>query len=70
MSPQAAGSVHSHPTLPGFSDKPSKNDIEVAKQTKKNVWVVSSSGLWNVDPSGEVSNVYQSPTWFKDKEPK
>lgn len=48
VSPQASGTVHTHPSTGGFSDKPSKNDIEAAKQTKKNVWVVSQSGLWQL----------------------
>jgi hypothetical protein len=47
------------------ANKPSKNDIEAAKQTKKNVWVVSQSGLWSVDPSGNVANVYSDPDWMK-----
>lgn len=32
VSPQAMALVHTHPSVGGFSPRPSKNDIEVAKQ--------------------------------------
>jgi hypothetical protein len=65
VSPSASGTVHTHPSTGGFSDKPSKNDIEAAKQTKKNVWVVSQSGLWSVDANGAVTNVFSDPDRMK-----
>jgi hypothetical protein len=65
VSERASGTVHAHPSIGGFSDKASKSDIEAAKQTKKNVWVVSQSGLWAVSPDGSVSNVFSDPEWMK-----
>ena len=49
----------------GFSSRPSQNDIEVAKQTKKTVYVVWCSGLFAVDPSGNVTNTYSDLNWMK-----
>ena len=65
VSPQAMALVHTHPSVGGFSPRPSKNDIEVAKQTKKTVYVVGSQGLFAVDPGGDVTNVYSDPDWMK-----
>ena len=65
VSPQAMAIVHTHPSVGGFSPRPSKNDIEVAKQTKKTVYVVGAQGLFAVDPSGVVTNVFSDPEWMK-----
>jgi hypothetical protein len=65
VSPQAMALVHAHPLVGGFSPRPAKNDIEVAKQTEKTLCVVGSQGLFAVDPSGNVTNVYSDPEWMK-----
>lgn len=70
ISPSTMATLHTHPTDSRWSDKPSGNDIEVAKQSHRVVYVVSQSGLWSVDPAGKVEQVFKSPTWMSDKNPK
>jgi hypothetical protein len=53
------------PSVGGFSSRPSQNDIEVAKQTKRLCTSFGARGLFAVDPSGNVTNVYSDPDWMK-----
>jgi hypothetical protein len=69
-SPMAVGSVYTHPAVGGWSNRPSENDVNVAKKLKQNVWVVSRSGLRNVDKDGQITNVHSDPEWMKKTSPK
>jgi hypothetical protein len=64
----AMGSIHTHPN--DRTDKPSTDDIEIAKRVHKTIFVVSRSGLWSVDPGGAVSHVFQDPGWMDEKKKK
>ena len=52
------------------TDKPSVDDIEIAKRVHKTIFVVSRSGLWAVDPGGVVSQVFKNSDWMSQKNPK
>ena len=60
--PDDFGINHTHPS--SSSDRPSSNDVEAAKKIKKNIWVTSRTGLWNVDPNGKVTQVYDNSDWM------
>jgi hypothetical protein len=62
------GIVHTHPNA--SSDKPSANDVEAAKKIKKPIYVTSRTGLWMASPDGKVTQVFKSPSWMTDKDPK
>jgi hypothetical protein len=67
VSPNAVYLLHTHPN--GWSDKPSANDQQVARRTKRPQYVVSQSGLWVTD-GGKPVQIFSSPTWYQDKEPR
>jgi hypothetical protein len=60
--PDSLGVVHTHPNA--FTHGPSDNDIAAAKKAHKTIWVVSSGGLYSVDPGGNVEHVYKDPNWL------
>jgi hypothetical protein len=68
MPRNALASMHTHP-IKG-EDQPSPADQNVSKTNKMQGYVVSRSGLWHTDVDGKVSHVFQSPSWFADKNPK
>ena len=70
VSPDKYATLHAHPSTHGWSDQPSANDVEIANKSHRVVYVVSRSGLWSVDPAGKVEQVFESPTWMTDKNPK
>ena len=60
--------IHTHPRAsPGkkWIQEPSATDIEVAKNNGENVYVVTSSGLWQVEPSGKVNHVFTNHAWMR-----
>jgi hypothetical protein len=61
----AMGSIHTHPN--DRTDKPSADDIAIAKRVHKTIFVVSRSGLWSVDPSGDTTQVFKNPNWMDEK---
>jgi hypothetical protein len=62
--------LHTHPR-PIVSKKwvqqPSQADIDVAKDNRQNVYVLTSSGLWQVEPDGIVNHVFASNDWMRAK---
>lgn len=60
------GILHTHPNNP----RPSPGDIDDAKQNHMTIYAASPEGLWQVSPSGEVQQVFNSRTWYSDKNPK
>ena len=64
----AMAAIHTHPN--DRIDKPSADDIGIAKRVHKTVFVVSRSGLWSVDPTGNVTQVFQGPGWMEEKNKK
>jgi hypothetical protein len=60
--------IHTHPNDRG--SKPSPADIRSAKEKHKTIYVTSKAGLFAVDPAGKVSQVFKSPSWASDKNPK
>jgi hypothetical protein len=66
--PDDFGVNHTHPNA--SSDRLSANDIAAAKKIKKNVWVTSRTGLWDVDPNGPVTQVFNDSDWMEKKDPK
>ncbi|HEV2194029.1 MAG TPA: hypothetical protein VGR55_00465 [Candidatus Acidoferrum sp.] len=60
------GIYHTHPHNP----RPSPADIEDAKKNRMTIYAASPEGLWQVSASGEVQQVFQSRTWYSDKNPK
>jgi hypothetical protein len=63
--PTAIGVGHTHDNA--HQEDPSQDDIDAAKKAKKTIWVVSRSGLYSVDPSGNVSHLYQNSDWMNKK---
>lgn len=57
---------HTHPNN-GVAE-PSDTDKSVAKRTGKPVMVASRKGLYEVAPGGQVTRVYNDPSWM-DKKP-
>jgi hypothetical protein len=57
--------LHTHPN--DVDARPSHEDINVAKKTKRVVMVASRSGLWEVGPDGSVSRIYKDPSWMDKK---
>jgi hypothetical protein len=62
-SPNSLGVVHTHPN--SNSPFPSPGDIAAAKAAHKTVWLTSKYGLFSVDPSGKVTNIFKSDDWMK-----
>jgi hypothetical protein len=62
--------LHTHPR-PILNKKwvqqPSQADIDVAKDNQQNVYVVTSSGLWQVEPDGTVNHVFATNNWMSKK---
>jgi hypothetical protein len=65
VEPDSLGAVHTHPN--GFTHGPSDNDIAAAKKAHKTIWVVSSGGLYSIDPGGSVEHIYKDPNWLPPK---
>jgi len=62
--------LHTHPRPTGTKNwiqQPSQPDIDVAKKSHENVYVVTSSGLWLAEPNGQVTQVYKNDDWMKNK---
>jgi hypothetical protein len=62
--------VHTHPRPTmnkRWTQEPSPPDTEVAKKFKQNVYVITTSGLWQVEPSGKVNHVFTNSDWMKTK---
>jgi hypothetical protein len=60
--------IHTHPNHSG--DRPSQADVGAAVASKKTIYVTSRTGLWAVDPGGKTTQVFSSPLWMRDKNPK
>jgi hypothetical protein len=62
--------LHTHPR-PSMNKKwvqqPSPPDIEVAKNLKQNVYVVTASGLWLVEPDGNLVHLFTNNDWMNKK---
>jgi hypothetical protein len=68
VGPNDLGILHTHDSF--HQPDPSVADQNVARNAKTNVYVASRNGLYQVSASGEVTNVFKSPTWYSDKNPK
>lgn len=68
--PTDLATLHTHPNVAGASQKPSQNDINVVKAAPKGFYVVAADGLYAIDPAGAVTQVFKSPKWMTDKNPK
>lgn len=62
--------LHTHPR-PSMTKKwvqqPSPPDIDVAKNFKLNVYVLTASGLWLVEPDGNLVHVFTNNDWMGKK---
>jgi len=63
--PGSPANLHTHPGGFGRKNAPSDTDIDVAKKTKRTVYVLSRDGLQAVDPGGKVTTVYSGLDWLK-----
>lgn len=68
MAPSALGAAHTHNN--SLQSDPSKNDIQQAKNSKKNLWVITRAGLFAIDPEGKVTHVFKDPDWMKARKKK
>jgi hypothetical protein len=62
--------LHTHPRETmnkKWIQQPSQPDVDVAKNSRQNVYVVTSSGLWLAEPNGQVSQVFKNNDWMKAK---
>jgi hypothetical protein len=66
--PGIMGTIHTHPNT--NNDMPSDEDRTAAKMNKSTLWICSRSGLWSVDPGGQVTHVFTNREWMKDKKPR
>jgi hypothetical protein len=46
---------------------PSQPDIDVAKDFKLNVYVVTVSGLWLAEPDGNLIHIFMNNDWMNKK---
>ena len=61
----AIGIVHTHP--PKVDGAPSPGDVEAAKQTHMFIWVLSTKGVYRVNPDGQVIKVAENvDEWLKE----
>jgi hypothetical protein len=60
---------HNHPEANTISG-PSSIDIAAAKAAHKVFLISTADGLYSVDPSGAVSQVFKNPDWATAKNPK
>jgi hypothetical protein len=62
--------LHTHPR-PSMNkqwiQQPSQPDIDVAKNSKLNVYVVTASGLWLAEPDGSLVHVFANNDWMNKK---
>jgi hypothetical protein len=70
LSGGAFATLHTHPR-PSMNkqwlQQPSQPDIDVAKNFKHNVYVVTASGLWLVEPDGNLVHVFTNNDWMSKK---
>jgi len=68
--PGSPANVHTHENY--RQSDPSEEDKDIAKRTHRTVYVVSRNGLYDVDPSGKVTQPYTntSDIWDKNKKAK
>jgi hypothetical protein len=59
--------IHTHPN--NKRSDPSPGDIKSAQTANKTIYVTSKSGLYAVDPSGKVSQVFRDGNWASEKKP-
>jgi hypothetical protein len=62
--------LHTHPRPSmnkNWVQQPSPPDIDVAKNFKLNVYVVTASGLWLVEPDGNLVHVFANNDWMSKK---
>jgi hypothetical protein len=60
--------VHTHPRPAmnkNWVQQPSPPDVDVAKNNKQNIYVVTSSGLWLAEPDGKVTHIFNNNDWMK-----
>jgi hypothetical protein len=58
----ALGTLHVHNRF--GESTPSTEDIDSAKSLRKTVFVESRTGLYSINPNGQVSHVFPEPDWF------
>jgi hypothetical protein len=62
--------LHTHPRpslTKNWVQQPSSPDIDVAKNFKLNVYVLAASGLWLVEPDGNLVHVFTNNDWMNKK---
>jgi hypothetical protein len=62
--------LHTHPRpsrAKQWLQQPSQPDIDVAKNFKLNVYVVTASGLWLAEPDGNLVHVFTNNDWMNKK---
>jgi hypothetical protein len=70
VEPDSMGTLHTHEDI--GNDQPSETDIQAAKKSKTQMYVVSRTGLWSVDGrnGGKVTQVFSNPNWLNPKKKK
>jgi hypothetical protein len=62
--------LHTHPRPSRgkpWPQQPSQPDIDVAKNFKHNVAVVTVSGLWLAEPDGNLIHIFMNNDWMNRK---
>jgi hypothetical protein len=70
FAPDTFASLHVHPKPTmnkNWTQQPSEPDRAVARSTRTATYVVSSTGLWSVQPDGSVQHVFDNSNWMKAK---
>lgn len=63
--------LHTHPRpllRKKWVQQPSQPDIDVAKDNQQNVYVITASGLWQVESDGTVNHVFANNDWMRGKQ--
>lgn len=62
--------IHTHPRPTAgkrWIQEPSQVDIDLARKNRENVYVVTSSGLWQVEPDGKVNHLFVNNDWMRGR---
>jgi hypothetical protein len=62
------GTFHTHDSF--HQADPSAVDIDSAKKFHKTVYIASRSGLYAIDPGGQLTQIFKNPDWASSKNPK
>jgi hypothetical protein len=68
IQPEDLGALHTHDYR--HSATPSVDDVEAARKAHRVIWVTSRAGLFSVDPSGKVEQIFSKADWMNEKKKK